>query len=48
MLAYNDTFLLISVVSALALVALLIHLAWLRIRPFLSRDNIDAAPAQQS
>lgn len=47
-LAYNDTFLLISVVSALALVALLIHLAWLRIRPFLSRDNIDAAPAQQS
>lgn len=47
-LAYNDTFLLIATVSALALAALLIHLAWLRIRPFLVRENVDAAPAQQS
>lgn len=47
-LAYNDTFLLISVVSALALATLLIHLAWLRIRPFLFREEIDAAPAPQS
>ncbi|MFK0383364.1 MFS transporter [Agrobacterium sp. NPDC090273] len=47
-LAYNDTFLLISVVSALALATLLIHHAWLRIRPLIVRDNVDAVPAQQS
>lgn len=48
MLAYNDTFLLISTVAALALMALLLHLAWLRIRPRFFRDNVDAAPAPQS
>lgn len=47
-LAYNDTFLLISTVAALALMALLLHLAWLRIRPRFFRDNVDAAPAPQS
>lgn len=47
-LAYNDTFLLISVVSALALAALLLHLAWMRIRPFLFRNNANAAPALKS
>ena len=46
-LAYNDTFLLIAVVSALALAFLLIHLAWRRIWPLLS-GNADAAPATQS
>lgn len=47
-LAYNDTFLLISVVSALALAVLLIHLVWMRVRPFLSREKTDTAPALQS
>lgn len=44
-LAYNDTFLLISVCAAAALVMLLLHLAWLRIKPSLkSGDDVVAAP----
>lgn len=44
-LAYNDTFLLISVCAAAALVMLLLHLAWLRLKSLLkSEDETVAAP----
>ncbi len=44
-LAYNDTFLLISVCAAAALAMLLLHLAWLRIKPlFVSGQDATAAP----
>ena len=44
-LAYNDTFLLISACAAAALVMLLIHLAWLRFKPLLkSAEDGVAAP----
>lgn len=44
-LAYNDTFLLISVCAAAALVMLLLHLAWLRLKSLLKgEDEIVAAP----
>ncbi len=44
-LAYNDTFLLISVCAAAALVMLLLHLAWLRLKSALKgEDEIVAAP----
>ena len=46
-LAYNDTFLLISVCAAAALVMLLIHLAWLRIKPLLQSGQ-DAIATPQS
>lgn len=46
-LAYNDTFLLISVCAAATLVMLLVHLAWLRIKPLL-KGKTDAATALQS
>ncbi|WP_178119107.1 MFS transporter [Agrobacterium sp. lyk4-40-TYG-31] len=44
-LAYNDTFLLISVCAAAALVMLLLHLAWLRLKSALKgEDETVAAP----
>lgn len=44
-LAYNDTFLLISVCAAAALAMLLLHLAWLRIKPlFVSGQDAAATP----
>nr|WP_027675878.1 MFS transporter [Agrobacterium larrymoorei] len=44
-LAYNDTFLLISFCAAAALAMLLLHLAWLRIKPlFISGQDATAAP----
>ncbi|POO53186.1 MFS transporter [Agrobacterium rosae] len=44
-LAYNDTFLLISVCAAAALVMLLLHLAWLRLKSLLKgEDETVAAP----
>ncbi|WHA42512.1 MFS transporter [Agrobacterium larrymoorei] len=44
-LAYNDTFLLISVCAAAALAMLLLHLAWLRIKPlFVSGQDVTTAP----
>ncbi len=44
-LAYNDTFLLISVCAAAALVVLLLHLAWLRLKSALKgEDETVAAP----
>lgn len=44
-LAYNDTFLLISVCAAAALVMLLLHLAWLRLTSLLKgEDETVAAP----
>jgi MFS family permease len=44
-LAYNDTFLLISVCAAAALVMLLLHLAWLRLKSTLKGgDETVAAP----
>jgi hypothetical protein len=44
-LAYNDTFLLISVCATAALVMLLLHLAWLRLKSLLkSEDETVAAP----
>lgn len=44
-LAYNDTFLLISVCATAALAMLLLHLAWLRIKPlFVSGQDATAAP----
>lgn len=46
-LAYNDTFLLISVCAAAALVMLLLHLAWLQIKPAL-KSGQDAVATSQS
>nr|WP_311272571.1 MULTISPECIES: MFS transporter [unclassified Rhizobium] len=45
-LAYNDTFLLISVCAAAALVMLLLHLAWLRIKPLLKSGQVTVATSQ--
>lgn len=45
-LAYNDTFLLISVCAAAALVMLLLHLAWLRIKPLLKSGQATVATSQ--
>lgn len=45
-LAYNDTFLLISVCAAAALVMLLLHLAWLRIKPALKSGQVTVATSQ--
>lgn len=45
-LAYNDTFLLISVCAAAALVMLLLHLAWLRIKPLLESGQDTVATSQ--
>lgn len=45
-LAYNDTFLLISVCAAAALVMLLLHLAWLRIKPLLKSGQVTVAMSQ--
>ena len=45
-LAYNDTFLLISVCAAAALVMLLLHLAWLRIKPLLKSGQVTVTTSQ--
>ena len=45
-LAYNDTFLLISVCAAAALVMLLLHLAWLRTKPLLKSGQDTVATSQ--
>ncbi|MEJ8308466.1 MFS transporter [Agrobacterium larrymoorei] len=45
-LAYNDTFLLIAVCAAAALVMLLLHLAWLRIKPLMTGGESAAAVSQ--
>ncbi|NTF07029.1 MFS transporter [Agrobacterium rubi] len=45
-LAYNDTFLLISVCAAAALVMLLLHLAWLRLKSTLKGEDETVASPQ--
>ncbi|MGP4690911.1 MFS transporter [Agrobacterium cavarae] len=45
-LAYNDTFLLIAVCAAAALVMLLLHLAWLRLKPLMTGGESAAAVSQ--
>ena len=47
-LAYNDTFLLIAICAFAALLLLLIHLAWMRIRPLLKSEPANASTASQS